>query len=48
MPDLAAIKDDIEAAWEARDGLSPTTQEAFRTAIEVVLARLDSGVVSRF
>lgn len=43
MPDLAALREDIEAAWEVRDTLSPTTLGSFRTAVEKVLARLDSG-----
>ena len=33
----------IEAAWEARDGLTPATQDAHRDAVEAALAGLDAG-----
>jgi 2,3,4,5-tetrahydropyridine-2-carboxylate N-succinyltransferase len=40
--DLAAA---IEAAWEARDSLTPQTKGAARDAIEAVIAQLDDGAV---
>ena len=33
----------IEAAWDARDGISPTTKGETREAIEATLKALDSG-----
>ncbi len=39
----AALETAIEAAWEARDGISPTTTGAVRDAIEDTLNALDSG-----
>jgi 2,3,4,5-tetrahydropyridine-2,6-dicarboxylate N-succinyltransferase len=33
----------IDAAWEARDGISPATKGAVRDAVEAVLDALDSG-----
>ena len=38
--DLAAA---IDAAWEARDGVSPSTRGAWREAVEAALDGLDSG-----
>jgi 2,3,4,5-tetrahydropyridine-2-carboxylate N-succinyltransferase len=43
MSDLAAFRDDIEAAWEVRDTLSPTYQGPARQAVQGVLELLDSG-----
>jgi 2,3,4,5-tetrahydropyridine-2,6-dicarboxylate N-succinyltransferase len=43
MSDLAAFHDDIEAAWEIRDTLSPTTTGPFREAVDKVLGLLDNG-----
>jgi len=43
MSDLAAYHDDIEAAWEIRDTLSPSTQGPIREAVEKVLGLLDNG-----
>ena len=42
-PDLAALEKAIEAAWEARDGISPATKGETRDAIETGLNMLDSG-----
>ncbi|MBI1418823.1 MAG: 2,3,4,5-tetrahydropyridine-2,6-dicarboxylate N-succinyltransferase [Limimaricola sp.] len=39
----AALETAIEAAWEARDGISPATTGEVREAIEDTLAALDSG-----
>ena len=33
----------IDAAWDARDGLGPTTKGEARDAVETVLAGLDDG-----
>ena len=41
--DLAAIKADVEAAWEARADLSPDTRGAPRKAVETALELLDDG-----
>jgi 2,3,4,5-tetrahydropyridine-2,6-dicarboxylate N-succinyltransferase len=38
--DLAAA---VDAAWEARDGVSPATKGAYRDAVEAALDGLDSG-----
>ena len=38
--DLAST---IDAAWEARDTISPATKGAVREAVEAALAGLDSG-----
>jgi 2,3,4,5-tetrahydropyridine-2,6-dicarboxylate N-succinyltransferase len=38
--DLAAT---VDAAWEARDGISPETKGAWRDAVEAALDGLDSG-----
>jgi 2,3,4,5-tetrahydropyridine-2-carboxylate N-succinyltransferase len=38
--DLAAT---VDAAWEARDGVSPSTRGAWRNAVEAALDGLDSG-----
>jgi 2,3,4,5-tetrahydropyridine-2,6-dicarboxylate N-succinyltransferase len=38
--DLAAA---VDAAWEARDGVSPSTRGAYRDAVEAALDGLDSG-----
>ena len=43
MSDLAAFKDDIEAAWEVRDTLSPTYQGPYRQAVTGALELLDCG-----
>lgn len=39
----AALEAAIEAAWEARDGISPSTKGEARDAIEATLTALDSG-----
>jgi 2,3,4,5-tetrahydropyridine-2-carboxylate N-succinyltransferase len=39
----AALEAAIEAAWEAREGISPATKGEARDAIEATLAALDSG-----
>jgi 2,3,4,5-tetrahydropyridine-2-carboxylate N-succinyltransferase len=39
----AALEAAIEAAWEARDGISPATKGEMRDAIEATLTALDSG-----
>jgi 2,3,4,5-tetrahydropyridine-2,6-dicarboxylate N-succinyltransferase len=38
--DLAAT---VDAAWEARDGVSPSTRGSYRDAVEAALDGLDSG-----
>jgi 2,3,4,5-tetrahydropyridine-2-carboxylate N-succinyltransferase len=43
MTDLAAVKADVEAAWEERDSLTPSTHGRFRDAVEQALALLDAG-----
>ncbi len=43
--DYAALETVIEAAWEARDGISLATTGEVREAIEATLAALDSGVL---
>ena len=43
MSDLAAFKEDIEAAWEARDTLSPGYAGKYREAVDKVLGLLDNG-----
>ena len=39
----AALEAAIEAAWEARDGISPATKGEVRDAIEATLTALDGG-----
>jgi 2,3,4,5-tetrahydropyridine-2-carboxylate N-succinyltransferase len=39
----AALEAAIEAAWEAREGISPATKGEVRDAIEATLSALDSG-----
>ena len=39
----ATLEAAIEAAWEARDGISPATKGEVRDAIEATLSALDSG-----
>jgi 2,3,4,5-tetrahydropyridine-2-carboxylate N-succinyltransferase len=39
----AALEAAIEAAWEARDGISPATKGEVRDAIEATLSALDGG-----
>jgi 2,3,4,5-tetrahydropyridine-2-carboxylate N-succinyltransferase len=41
--DNAALERAIEAAWEARDTITPATKGEARNAIEATLAALDSG-----
>jgi 2,3,4,5-tetrahydropyridine-2-carboxylate N-succinyltransferase len=41
----AALETAIEAAWEARDGISPATKGEVRDAIEATLTALDSGTL---
>src|SRR6185437_10633461 len=43
MSDLAAFKDDIEAAWEVRDTLSPDYRGKYREAVQGALELLDCG-----
>ena len=43
MTDLAAVKDDIEAAWEQREALSVKTEGGIRRAVNTALDLLDSG-----
>jgi 2,3,4,5-tetrahydropyridine-2-carboxylate N-succinyltransferase len=40
---IADLEAEIEAAWEARDTLNPSTTGPKRTAVELVLEALDSG-----
>ena len=39
----AALEAAIEAAWEARDSISPSTKGEVRDAVEATLSALDSG-----
>ena len=41
----AALEAAIEAAWEARDGITPATKGETREVIETTLAALDSGML---
>ncbi|NJO54260.1 MAG: 2,3,4,5-tetrahydropyridine-2,6-dicarboxylate N-succinyltransferase [Bacteroidales bacterium] len=41
----AALEAAIEAAWEAREGISPATKGEMRDAIEATLTALDSGAL---
>ncbi len=41
----AALEAAIEAAWEAREGISPATKGEARDAIEETLTALDSGTL---
>jgi 2,3,4,5-tetrahydropyridine-2-carboxylate N-succinyltransferase len=41
--DIKALETAIEAAWDARDGLTPTTTGETRDAVAEALAALDSG-----
>ena len=41
--DLSVLKTEIEAAWEARDTLSPKTTGPLRAAVELAIELLDSG-----
>ena len=43
MSDLAAFKDDIEAAWEVRDTLNPAYHGKYREAVQGALDLLDCG-----
>ena len=43
MTDHAALETAIDAAWEARDTLSPATRGKAREAVEATLAALDDG-----
>ncbi|HEY1749709.1 MAG TPA: 2,3,4,5-tetrahydropyridine-2,6-dicarboxylate N-succinyltransferase [Caulobacteraceae bacterium] len=40
---FADLRTEIEAAWEARDGLGPDTRGPVRTAVDETIARLDAG-----
>ncbi len=40
---IADLEAEIEAAWEARDTLTPSTTGPARTAVELVLEMLDNG-----
>jgi 2,3,4,5-tetrahydropyridine-2-carboxylate N-succinyltransferase len=42
---LSDLELEIEAAWEARDGVSPATTGPVRTAVEETLSLLDAGKV---
>ncbi|MEO0944213.1 MAG: 2,3,4,5-tetrahydropyridine-2,6-dicarboxylate N-succinyltransferase, partial [Pseudomonadota bacterium] len=41
----AQLETAIEAAWEARDGISPSTTGEIRDAIESTLGALDGGTL---
>lgn len=43
QPDSTTLETAVEAAWDARDSLSPSTQGEHREAVETALAMLDSG-----
>ncbi len=43
MSDLAAFKDDIEAAWEVRDTLNPDYRGKYREAVQGALEMIDCG-----
>jgi 2,3,4,5-tetrahydropyridine-2-carboxylate N-succinyltransferase len=43
MTDLAAVKTDVEAAWEARDTLTPATHGKAREAVEQAIELIDCG-----
>ncbi len=43
MSDLAAFKDDIEAAWEARDTLNTEYRGKYREAVQGALEMIDCG-----
>jgi 2,3,4,5-tetrahydropyridine-2-carboxylate N-succinyltransferase len=43
MPATADLKTTIEAAWEARDGITTATKGAVRDAVEATLDLLDKG-----
>jgi len=43
ITDMAAIKSDIETAWEARSDVTPETRGATRKAVETALKLLDDG-----
>lgn len=45
MTDLATMEAAIEAAWDARDTLTPNTKGEARDAIEAALTALDGGTV---
>jgi 2,3,4,5-tetrahydropyridine-2,6-dicarboxylate N-succinyltransferase len=45
MTDTAALETAIEAAWDARDTISPSTTGPARDAIEATLEALDSGAL---
>ena len=45
MTDNAALETAIEAAWDARDTITPSTTGATRDAIEATLEALDSGAL---
>ncbi len=41
----AALEAAIEAAWEARDSITPATKGEARDAIEATLTALDAGAL---
>jgi len=41
----AALETAIEAAWEARDSITPSSKGEARDAIEATLEALDKGVL---
>jgi 2,3,4,5-tetrahydropyridine-2-carboxylate N-succinyltransferase len=43
MTDLAELRSTVEAAWDARDQLSPGSNPAVAAAVEAVLQQLDDG-----
>lgn len=45
MTDTAALETAIEAAWDARDSITPDTKGQARDAIEATLEALDSGTL---
>ena len=45
MTDTAALETAIEAAWDARDTITPSTTGTTRDAIEATLEALDSGAL---
>src|SRR3546814_1672479 len=42
---IAGLESSIDAAWEARDGLSPATRGAARDAVDAAIEALDRGEV---
>ena len=40
---IADLKQTVEAAWEARDQIGPSTKGDYRTAVDTSLSQLDKG-----